>query len=63
MVAGFEFTKTTSYPSSFSAKQACVLHSQTACPIMIGPEPITMIFLMSVRFGISFAPSMHPLIP
>src|SRR5580700_1274 len=59
IVAGFEFTSTTSYPSARKALQACVPEQSNsqACPIMIGPEPMIMIFLMSVRFGIRLANS------
>src|SRR3989338_8711160 len=54
MVAGLEFTKITLRPSSLKALQSWVPEKSNsqAWPMMIGPEPIIIIFLMSVRLGI-----------
>src|SRR5699024_6056508 len=54
MVAGMEFTITTSRPYSFRARHTCVLaySNYAACPMMIDPEPITSTFLISCLNGI-----------
>ena len=54
IVAGLEFTSTTSKPSSFKERRPVFLRSQTpaACPITIGPEPITKTFLILGSLGI-----------
>src|SRR3989442_12295979 len=53
IVAGFEFTRTTSNPSSRSAFTAWVPEESNshAWPMTIGPEPMIRIFLRSVRLG------------
>ena len=58
IVAGLEFKRTTSMPSSFKERQACVpaLSNSAAWPITIGPEPITSTFLISGFLGIIFPP-------
>jgi hypothetical protein len=45
IVAGLEFTSTTRYPSLRKARTACVPDQSNshACPITIGPDPITRI--------------------
>jgi len=52
MVAGLEFTSTVVYPSSRKERQAWdpEKSNSAACPMTMGPEPMTMIFFRSVRF-------------
>src|SRR3954465_4814871 len=55
IVAGFEFTRLTRKPSLRSTRQAWVPgeSNSQAWPITIGPDPMTMMCWMSVRFGIT----------
>ena len=57
MVAGLEFKRTTSIPSSFKERQACVpaKSNSAACPITIGPEPITITFFRLGFNGMLYA--------
>ena len=59
IVAGLELANTVMYPSSRRDLHACdpEKSNSAACPMTIGPEPITISFLMSVRFGIRRPPS------
>jgi len=54
IVAGFEFTKVTDTPSSRKEVQAWLplKSNSAACPITIGPEPMSSTFPMSALFGI-----------
>src|SRR6476660_11465 len=53
IVAGFEFTRTVRMPSARSTRSAWLPEESNshACPITIGPEPMTATEWMSRRLG------------
>ena len=59
MVAGLEFTRMVVYPSSLRDLHAWdpEKSNSAACPMTMGPEPMTMILLISSLLGISRPPA------